>query len=328
MGKKSKKEKKEKKSKKCVFAPAPFGPCRPRTPPGAPSSHASSADARVSNTSLTVTPLPPPAGRTRRSVPVAMTRVPQVRPLQNQIPRTARMFAAAAPRRWCALASSRLATAPPSTIVSNLDAPRSTLPSPHLPSRTQAKKLAARLKQGEVAGYTDAENPFGDANLTERFVWHKKIEKSLVNGVDPKELGLKAEKRRHEERLKEIEKVKMQREQRTRAHGEGRGARDHAEGGGAHRGGRAGEEGGGVPSPAGQGEERDHTVREGRARAIDLVSRNIHAEDGDEFDESVHPLEIFDGLTLSEMDELLNDVKTYLDLDHEDARHKAFSGPT
>ena len=65
-----------------------------------------------------------------------------------------------------------------------------------------AKKLAARLKQGEIAGYTDNVNPFGDANLTERFVWHKKIEKSLVAGVDPKELGLKAEKRRHEERLK------------------------------------------------------------------------------------------------------------------------------
>ena len=65
-------------------------------------------------------------------------------------------------------------------------------------------------------------------------------------------------------------------------------------------------------------------VREGRARAIDLVSRNLHSEDGDDFDESVHPLAIFDGLTLSEMDELRNDVKTYLDLDHKDERHKAF----
>ena len=65
-------------------------------------------------------------------------------------------------------------------------------------------------------------------------------------------------------------------------------------------------------------------VREGRARAIDLVSRNLHSEDGDEIDESVHPLAIFDGLTLSEMDELVNDVKTYLDLVHKDERHKAF----
>ena len=37
-----------------------------------------------------------------------------------------------------------------------------------------------------------------------------------MSGVDAKELGLKAERRRHEERLKEIEKVKQQREQRER----------------------------------------------------------------------------------------------------------------
>lgn len=187
-----------------------------------------------------------------------------------------------------------------------------------------AKKLAARLKQGEIAGYTDNVNPFGDANLTERFVWHKKIEKSLVNGVDPKELGLKAEKRRHEERLKEIEKVKMQREQRDRERMEKEEEREIMQR----------EEALIEAVELEKKEEEFHLqqakvrseirVREGRARAIDLVSRNLHSEDGDEFDESVHPLAIFDGLTLSEMDELLNDVKTYLDLDHKDERHKAF----
>ena len=47
-------------------------------------------------------------------------------------------------------------------------------------------------------------------------MWHKKIEKSLMAGVDAKDLGLKAEKARHEARLLEIEKVKQQREQRDR----------------------------------------------------------------------------------------------------------------
>ena len=37
-----------------------------------------------------------------------------------------------------------------------------------------------------------------------------------MDGADAKDLGLKAEKRRHEERLREIEKVKQQREQRER----------------------------------------------------------------------------------------------------------------
>ena len=151
----------------------------------------------------------------------------------------------------------------------------------------------------------------------------KKIEKSLVNGVDPKELGLRL-KRRHEERLKEIEKVKMQREQRDRERMEKEEEREIMQR----------EEALIEAVELEKKEEEFHLqqakvrseirVREGRARAIDLVSRNLHSEDGDEFDESVHPLAIFDGLTLSEMDELLNDVKTYLDLDHKDERHKAF----
>lgn len=67
-----------------------------------------------------------------------------------------------------------------------------------------------------MAGYTNETNPFGDANLTQRcaarrlppspcspsrsFVWHKKLEKQILEGVDPKELGLKAERQRQSER--------------------------------------------------------------------------------------------------------------------------------
>ena len=47
-------------------------------------------------------------------------------------------------------------------------------------------------------------------------MWRKKIEKSLLDGVDAKDLGLKAEKAKHEQRLLEIEKVKQQREQREK----------------------------------------------------------------------------------------------------------------
>ena len=34
-----------------------------------------------------------------------------------------------------------------------------------------------------------------------RFVWHKKLEKQIASGVDVKELGIKAEKKKHEQRL-------------------------------------------------------------------------------------------------------------------------------
>ena len=97
-----------------------------------------------------------------------------------------------------------------------------------LPRLSQAKKLSERLKRsGAVAGYTNECNPFGDTNLTDRcapperrsaqcsgpdvclrlfpaarsFVWHKKLEKQILDGADVRELGLKAERQRQKERM-------------------------------------------------------------------------------------------------------------------------------
>ena len=192
-------------------------------------------------------------------------------------------------------------------------------------AQKMAKKLASRLKQGEIAGYTDAENPFGDANLTERFVWHKRIEKSIMKGVDVKELGVKAERERHKERLKEIEKVKLQREARDREKMEKEEEREIMQR----------EEALIEAVELEKKEEEFHLlqakmrseirVKDGRARAIDLVSRNLHAVPGSgEFDASAHPLAIFDGLTLPEMKELKDDIKTYLELDHKVDEHRFF----
>ena len=50
-------------------------------------------------------------------------------------------------------------------------------------------------------GYTDEDNPFGDANLTERFVWGKKIEREIGKGRDVRDLTAAAESRRQAERL-------------------------------------------------------------------------------------------------------------------------------
>ena len=69
-------------------------------------------------------------------------------------------------------------------------------------SHVQAKRLASHLKKHSGGhGYTDQDNPFGDSNVTERFVWGKKLEKQIQSGVNVKDLGAKAEKRRQEERL-------------------------------------------------------------------------------------------------------------------------------
>ncbi|PRW50888.1 cactin isoform A [Chlorella sorokiniana] len=79
-----------------------------------------------------------------------------------------------------------------------------------------AKKVAQHLKKHKVTGvgYTDTDNPFGDTNLTERFVWGKKIEKEIASGRDVRDMTARAEMQRQAERLEEIEKVKKRREQR------------------------------------------------------------------------------------------------------------------
>ena len=57
-----------------------------------------------------------------------------------------------------------------------------------------------------VAGYTDEENPFGDTQLTQQFVWHKK--------GGGKRKGAEALRAEQEERLREIEKVRQRRKER------------------------------------------------------------------------------------------------------------------
>jgi len=61
-------------------------------------------------------------------------------------------------------------------------------------------------------GYSDESNPFGDARLSERFVWKKKIEKDLSKGKKAKDLDL--EGNRFEEHKKELEKARQRRNQR------------------------------------------------------------------------------------------------------------------
>lgn len=66
----------------------------------------------------------------------------------------------------------------------------------------QAKKLASHLKRHSGGhGYTNQDNPFGDSNVSERFVWGKKLEKQIQQGVDVRDLTARAEKRRQEDRL-------------------------------------------------------------------------------------------------------------------------------
>ncbi|KAL6532195.1 hypothetical protein OROGR_014165 [Orobanche gracilis] len=79
----------------------------------------------------------------------------------------------------------------------------------------KAMKVAKKLKEQTVSGYSNDSNPFGDSNLNEKFVWRKKIEHDVSQGVPLDEFSIKAEKKRQRERMAEIEKVKKRREERA-----------------------------------------------------------------------------------------------------------------
>ncbi|OWM63287.1 hypothetical protein CDL15_Pgr022032 [Punica granatum] len=61
-------------------------------------------------------------------------------------------------------------------------------------ARKKAMRVAKKLKSPIVGGYSNASNPFGDPNLSEIFVWKKKIEWDVAQGATLYEFSVKVEK--------------------------------------------------------------------------------------------------------------------------------------
>lgn len=190
-------------------------------------------------------------------------------------------------------------------------------------AQRKALKVAKRLKTSTVSGYSNDSNPFGDSNLTERFVWRKKIERDLTQGLEPAELSLKAERRRQKERMAEIEKVKKRREERAiekAQHEEEMAmlARERARA--EFQDWEKKEEEFHFEQSKVRSEIR---LRDGRAKPIDVLSKNLNLSH--DFDiEISEPYKIYKGLTVKEMEELRVDIKMHLELDRATPTHIEF----
>ncbi|KAI9122304.1 hypothetical protein K1719_006993 [Acacia pycnantha] len=79
-------------------------------------------------------------------------------------------------------------------------------------AQRKAIKVAKKLKTHIVSGYLNDSNPFGDSKLNEKFVWKKKIERDVFQGIL---FSFKSERKRQRERMVEIEKVKKRRQERV-----------------------------------------------------------------------------------------------------------------
>ncbi|KAG8098607.1 hypothetical protein GUJ93_ZPchr0013g34622 [Zizania palustris] len=182
-------------------------------------------------------------------------------------------------------------------------------------AQKKAEKVAKKMKANAVSGYCNDSNPFGDPNLTEKFVWRKKIERDVSQGQKV-DISVKSEKKKQRERMAEIEKVKKRREERAiekAQHEEEMAllARERARA--EFQDWEKKEEEFHFDQSKVRSEIR---LREGRTKPIDILLKNLNFTE--EFDVELNePYLVFKGLAVKDMEELRDDIKMHLDLDRE-----------
>ena len=194
------------------------------------------------------------------------------------------------------------------------------------------KKQKMALIEQEVSaqlGYSNVDNPFNDTNLTQRFVWKKKVDKQTKMGISA---GMREsyERNRRDEVEGELEKLKKRREERQ----EDRMLRDAEDL-------RIQREKNFLLMGDYERKEAEFNlmqtkrraqirIKEGRALPIDPLVVNIcYATDPDiaaeldadgiemDFNE---PYQVLDNLNLRDLNELKDTVETYMELErHEKA---------
>jgi len=184
-------------------------------------------------------------------------------------------------------------------------------------AKKEAKERKKREKMGwseEYMGYTNADNPFGDNNLLGTFKWQKALERKGISHLSEKELKDR-NKRIQEDNRRELQKVKQLRLERERekAMREQELEMLQREKEAEH-----------FKTWAEQ-EDNFHLhqaklrskirIRDGRAKPIDLLAKYISAEDDDLAVEMHEPYTFLNGLTVTDMDDLLEDIKIYMELE-------------
>ncbi|XP_030260012.1 splicing factor Cactin [Sparus aurata] len=184
-------------------------------------------------------------------------------------------------------------------------------------AKKEAKEKKRREKMGwseEYMGYTNADNPFGDNNLLGTFKWQKALDVKGIGHLGEKDLK-ERNKLIQEENRRELQKVKQLRLERERekAMRETELEMLQREKEAEH-----------FKTWAEQ-EDNFHLhqaklrskirIRDGRAKPIDLLAKYISAEDDDLAVEMHEPYTFLNGLTVTDMDDLLEDIKVYMELE-------------
>ncbi|KPI94495.1 Uncharacterized protein C19orf29 [Papilio xuthus] len=188
----------------------------------------------------------------------------------------------------------------------------------------QEKERKRRERMGwdtEYQCYTNQDNPFGDSALTHTFVWTKKLAKEGVKTVSRDELEALNRQKQLENKI-ELEKVKQRRLER-----EAERAEREAEAAAAARAREAAQF-----SSWARHEDAFHLqqarlrsqirIRDGRAKPIDLLAWYVSSEECVDALEMHEPYTYLNGLQLQDLEDLLEDIKVYEEL--ESGGHQAY----
>ncbi|XP_052755980.1 cactin [Galleria mellonella] len=182
----------------------------------------------------------------------------------------------------------------------------------------QEKERRRRERMGwdnEYQCYTNQDNPFGDSALTNTFVWNKKLAKEGVKTVSREELEALNRQKQLENKI-ELEKVKQRRLEREAE----RAARE-AEAAAAARAREAAQF-----SSWARHEDAFHRhqarlrsrirIRDGRAKPIDLLAWYVSSEECVDALEMHEPYTYLNGLQMQDLEDLLEDIKVYKELEN------------
>lgn len=184
-------------------------------------------------------------------------------------------------------------------------------------AKKEAKERRRKEKMGwdkDYLGYTNSDNPFGDESLLNTFVWGKKMEKEGKKHLNEEEIH-RHQKMKLEESRRELEKVKkrrlererqmeerdqerelMQREKESEYYREWEKQEDYFH--------------------LNQAKLRSQIrIQDGRAKPIDLLAKYISSEEDDLAVEMHEPYTYLYGLTIADLEDLLEDIKVYLELE-------------
>ncbi|XP_005098322.1 cactin [Aplysia californica] len=188
-------------------------------------------------------------------------------------------------------------------------------------ARRLAKKEAKERKRKEemgwdkdYLGYTNVDNPFGDEHLLDTFVWTKKLEKEGKKDMSAEQIQTmhRSKMVQNKAELEKVKKRRLEREKEWEEREKEREMLQREKEADYFKEWEKQEDGFHLNQAKLRSEIR---IKDGRAKPIDLLAKYISAEDDELAVEMHEPYTYLYGLTIQDLEDLLEDIKVYLELE-------------